>query len=165
MCALHARTDFYFSVDLAYENAFPLFGAWTEQEWAPDWKPHFLYPDPPEDEEGAVFEVTRGAHSSIWVLAHFDAASGRITYTSVTSGRIATRIDLTITRSGSEKTDVCVRYEWTALDSSADEQIRALAKEHQHAGEEWKAQIDAYLVRTQDHERIPPAALNLRSKV
>jgi hypothetical protein len=36
----------------------PLFGPVREQEWAPDWAPHFIYPAQGGQEEGAVFTTT-----------------------------------------------------------------------------------------------------------
>ena len=66
MTLCYARTEFHFTVDLPYDSAAPLFGALAEQKWAPDFKPVFLYPDPPADQEGMVFRVAHSGHSSIW---------------------------------------------------------------------------------------------------
>jgi hypothetical protein len=47
--AAHVRTEFRFTVNLPYESAFPLFGAWAGQKWFPGWKPRFVHPIPPAD--------------------------------------------------------------------------------------------------------------------
>src|ERR1022692_1788625 len=80
MPGAHVRNEFRLTVNLPYEKAFPLFGAWAEQKWAPDWKPRVVYPDRPADQEGAVFVVDHGSHSSVWTLTRFDAATGQVEY-------------------------------------------------------------------------------------
>ncbi len=112
----HARTEFRFSVNLAYERAFPLFGAWAEKQWAPDWNPQFVYPNPPADREGAVFRVNHGSHSSVWIMTRFDSAAGRVQYALLINNLVMTRIDIEVKRNGPSQTGVSVVYEWTALD-------------------------------------------------
>jgi hypothetical protein len=140
----HARTEFRFSVNLPYDEAFPLFGAWAEQQWAPDWKPHFVYPNPPADMEGAVFQVNHGSHSSVWMMTRFDSVTGHVQYAFLINSAVMTRIDIKVKRNGSDKTDISVAYEWTATDASAAEHVRELAKQYEGAGAEWERQINAY---------------------
>ena len=45
--AVHVRTQFHFTADLAYSQAAPIFGPLAEQKGAEDWKPIFLYPNLP----------------------------------------------------------------------------------------------------------------------
>ena len=146
----HAGTEFRFSVNLPYDEAFPLFGAWAEQQWAPDWKPHFVYPNPPVDREGAVFQVNHRSHSSLWIMTRFDSATGHVQYAFVINIAVMTRIDIEVKRNGSDKTDVSVAYEWTAIDASAAEQVGVLAKQHEGAGAEWERQINAYAARIKE---------------
>ncbi len=143
----HARTEFHFTANLPYDQAFPLFGAWAEQKWAPDWKPQFLYPNPPADKEGAVFLVNHGSHSAVWMLTRFDPATGRVQYAFVLNNVIMTRIDIAVRKSGSEKTEVSVAYDWTALDSAANEHVTALAKQLEGAAAEWGGQINSYAAK------------------
>lgn len=140
----HASTEFRFSVNLPYEEAFPLFGAWAEQQWAPDWKPHFVYPNPPADKEGAVFQVNHGSHSSVWMMTRSDSVAGHVQYALLINNVIMTRIDIDVKRNGSDKTNVSVAYEWTAIDASAAEHVSELAKQYEGAGAEWERQINAY---------------------
>ncbi len=140
----HVRTEFHFTADLPYDVGAPLFGAWAEQKWAPEWKPLFLYPTPPVDQEGAVFRVDHGAHSSVWITTVFDLPRGRVQYVSVLNHVIITRIDIRLAKNGAEKTDVSVVYERTALGPDVNEQVRTLARADEHYGPEWKAAIDAY---------------------
>lgn len=141
---LHTHTSFRFTVDLPYSETFPLFGAWRERDWAPDWHPEFIYPIPAEDIEGAVFRVTHGMHSSIWTLTRFDAIAGHVQYAVVMNSAVATRIDIDVKRRVKDKTDITVAYEWTALDTDANENVKAIAKRYESAGAEWAEQIRAY---------------------
>ena len=136
-------TEFHFTVDLAYEDAAPLFGAWEEQKWAPGWKPEFLYPIPPADQEGSVFRAQKGAYSSLWVNTLLDLPAGRVQYVYTLGERLVTRIDIRLKRNGTDRTDVSVTYERTALDPSANDQVQSLAKEDATSGEEWRDLINA----------------------
>lgn len=144
---LHERTEFRFSVNLAYGEAFPLFGAWAEQQWAPDWKPQFLYPDPSADKEGAVFRVKHGSHTSVWIMTRFDPGSGHVQYALMTNEVMMALINIEVKRAGDDKTDVEVAYEWTALNPSANEHIRAMVERFRNAGAEWGQQINSYAER------------------
>jgi len=139
----HVRTEFRFTVDVPYDTAAPLFGALAEQKWAPGWKPQFLYPAPPADQEGAVFQVEHGSHTSAWVTTVFDLPGGHVQYVAIIDHLLLTRIDIRLARNAG-KTDVAVAYERTALEAGANDHVRALAKSDAVQGPEWKGQIEAY---------------------
>jgi hypothetical protein len=138
------RTRFHFTADLSYPLAAPLFGALAEQKWAEGWKPAFLYPDPPADQEGAVFRVEHPGHSSVWTTTVFDLPGGHVQYLVVLNSVILTRIDIRLARNGTEKTDVSVLYERTAIDPIVNDQVRALAKKDSGQADEWRDAINAY---------------------
>ena len=140
----HERTEFRFTVNLPYEETFPLFGAWKEQEWSLDWKPEFLYPSPPADIEGAVFRVTHGFHTSIWILTRFDRIAGQVQYAILRNELLTTRLNIDVKSAGSDKTDVTVAYEWTALDPSGNEHVTAMTERFRNAGAEWGQEINSY---------------------
>jgi hypothetical protein len=143
-CA-HERTEFRFTADLPYASAAPLFGAWGERQWAQDWKPQFLYPQPPEDREGAVFRLDRGpSGSAIWITPQFDLAAGRIQHVYILDRTMIVRIDIHLARNGESKTDVAVAYEWTALDPAANSHVRSLAGHGAATAKEWRDAINAY---------------------
>lgn len=135
---------------LTYAHAFPLFGAWEEQKWDSEWKPRFIYPDPPRDQEGAVFTIETPQHSSVWVNTAFDRANGRVQYVNVRSGRLVTRIDIRIESATPVATEVFVVYERTALDESGAAEIRALAISDPQQGPHWQSAIDAYAATSFD---------------
>jgi hypothetical protein len=143
----HTTSSFRLTVGLPYAQAAPLFGAIAEQKWAPDWKPHFVYPSPPADQEGAVFQVEHGSHSSIWMTTIFDLAAGHIQYVYVLDGLLVTRIDIRLRAEAASETDVRVTYERTALDPAAEEHLKHLAEGDSRAGAEWQAQLDVYAAK------------------
>ena len=140
----HVRSEFRFTLDVPYESAAPLFGALKEQKWDPEWKPEFLYPDPPADQAGAIFRVDHGSHSSLWTTDVFDLPGGRVQYVSIIDGVMLTRIDIRLSKTGAESTGVSVAYERTALDPGANPHVRSLAANDAGQAPHWKAAIEHY---------------------
>jgi hypothetical protein len=145
--AVQLRTRFHFTADLAYPLAAPLFGALEEQKWAEGWKPVFIYPNPAADQEGAVFRVEHPGNSSVWTTTVFDLPGGHVQYLVVLNNIVLTRIDIRLSRNGAEKTDVSVLYERTAIDPSANDVVRGLAKQDAGHADEWRDAINAYGAR------------------
>jgi len=141
----HTRTEFHFTADGPLEQVAPLFGANEERKWSPDWNPQFLYPQPARDQQGMVFQVAHGEHSSIWVNTSFDLAAGHIQYTYILNDAMATLIDIHLTRESAQKTGVTVVYERTALIPEANEHVQHFAKGDERAGKEWEEAINGYL--------------------
>lgn len=139
----HSRAEFRLTVHLPYAQAAPLFGAWAEQKWASDWKPQFLYPSPPADQEGAVFKVDHGSHSSIWVTTVFDLPAGHVQYVYILNSILITRIDIRLRNQGDHETGVSVVYERTALEPGANDHLQVLAKHDSEQAPEWQAALDA----------------------
>jgi hypothetical protein len=143
----HTRTEFGFTVNASLEMAAPLFGADKERVWAPDWNPQFLYPNPAQDQQGMVFQVAHGTHTSTWVNTTFDLAGGHIQYAYMLDGAMVTTIDIHLTRTVAAKTDVTVVYERTALSPDANEHVQHFAAGDAKAGKEWEEQINGYLAK------------------
>lgn len=145
----HTRTEFHFTANGTLEQTAPLFGADEERKWAPDWKPQFVYPRPARDQEGMVFHVAHGEHSSTWVDTAYDLAGGHIQYAYVLNDAMVTTIDIRLVREGTSKTAVSVVYERTALLPEANEHVQHFAKGDEKAGKEWEEQINQYLAKMQ----------------
>jgi hypothetical protein len=143
----HTHVEFQVTVHLPYAEAAPLFGAWEEQKWSPDWKPRFLYPGPAADRPGAVFKVEHGSHSSVWVTADFDLEAGHIQYVYVLNDLLVTRIDIHLRKQDDNATVVTVVYERTALDSSANERVQTMAAHDAKQAPEWQSALDAYAAK------------------
>ncbi len=142
----HVRTEFEFPVHAPYMIAAPLFGPERERVWAGDsWNPRFLYPQPAQDIEGAVFQVSHGHHHSTWVNTAFDLDHGHIQYVYVIPEIMVTRIDLRLSKTSSETTDVRVAYERTALNPAANEHVREFGEMDQANGKTWGDDIERFL--------------------
>jgi hypothetical protein len=117
----HTRRTFEFNVQLPMDAAGPLFGAYMERRWAPDWKPTFLWPAIANDQQGMVFTVAHGSQTVVWI-----APSLKL----LPQGR-ATR--------------VAVEYERTALNPAAANIVSKMADQDSTSGPEWEKQISDYL--------------------
>jgi hypothetical protein len=143
----HTRTEFSFTVNAPFEKVVPLFGANEERKWAADWNPQFIYPTPARDQQGEVFKVAHGQHSSVWINTALDLTAGHIQYAYVLNDAMATLIDIHATRQGAQKTAVTVVYERTALIPEANEHVQHFAKGDAGAGKEWGEAMNAYFAK------------------
>ena len=141
----HTRTEFHFIANASLEQTAPLFGADEERKWAPGWNPKFIYPQPAHDQAGMVFQVAHGPMTATWVNTAFDLAAGSIQYAYVLADAMVATIDIRLTRTAGDKTDVSVVYERTALLPEANDHVRHFAKGDEEAGKQWEEQINGYL--------------------
>ena len=78
---LHVRTSFHLVVHASYPAAASLFGPNGERAWAGrHWDPAFIYPLPARDVEGAVFTVSHGPFSAVWVNTLFNLEARHFQY-------------------------------------------------------------------------------------
>jgi hypothetical protein len=141
---LHTREQFSVVANAPFEIAWPLFGAHSEQLWAPDWEPVFLWPEKPFDQEGMVFIIRQAEKNDVWFNTTFDQNSGRIQYVYVIPDVVVTVITLKLSPDG-RATNVEVIYERTALAVATNERVRILAANDRCAGAEWSRQINSHL--------------------
>jgi hypothetical protein len=144
---VHTRNEFAFTVDAPFEQVVRLFGAHEERKWAADWNPQFVYPTPARDQQGEVFKVAHGQHSSVWINTALDLTAGHIQYAYVLNDAMATLIDIHATRQGAQKTAVTVVYERTALIPEANEHVQHFAKGDEQSGKEWGDAMNAYFAK------------------
>ena len=92
----HVRNEFEFTVHAPYRVTTPLFGPQGERAWAgDDWDPHFLYPQPAQDTQGAVFTIKHGhRHHAYWVNTAFDLEARHFQYVYIIPDVMATLIDI-----------------------------------------------------------------------
>jgi len=140
------RTEFEFTVQAPYKITAPLFGPEGERAWASDdWNPRFVYPEPAQDVEGAVFQVSHGHHTSTWVNTAFDLERGHIEYVYFLPDLMTTRIDIHLTQTNSDTTGVHVAYERTALSAAANQRVREFGEHDRNNGAVWGADIERHL--------------------
>jgi hypothetical protein len=140
----HTRRTFEFNVQLPMDAAGPLFGAYMERRWAPDWKPTFLWPAIANDQQGMVFTVAHGSQTVVWIAPSYDIATGVFQYVYVIPDVMVTLITLKLLPQG-RATRVAVEYERTALNPAAANIVSKMADQDSTSGPEWEKQISEYL--------------------
>jgi hypothetical protein len=143
---VRVSNSFQFVVQAPLEVAAPLFGPEGERCWAGEhWDPQFVYPQPANDEQGAIFTVQHGGHSSVWVNTLFDLKAGRMQYVMVVPEKFVSVIDVRLTEEGATVTKVEVSYLRTALDASLNDAVTAMGDKDRVSGEDWKRSIESCL--------------------
>jgi hypothetical protein len=144
--AAHVCNSFHFVIRAPLHRAAPLFGPEGERCWAGQhWNPEFLYPQPGEDVQGAVFTVQRGPHTSVWVNTLFDVEGGRMQYVSFVAGTVVSTVDVRLTALDTSSTCVEVTYVRTALDVGANDDVRTMGKSDRESGPSWQQAIESCL--------------------
>ncbi len=142
----HVSNRFEFVVHAPLTRAALLFGPDGERSWAgTDWNPKFLYPQPAKDIQGAVFTIQHGPHNSVWVNTIFDLANGRMQYVVFVPGTMVSTIDVRLTAQNPSTTTVEVTYVRTALDESANDDVKASGERDRASGAHWQEAIAAAL--------------------
>jgi hypothetical protein len=145
----HVCNEFEFTVHAPYRVAAPLFGPEGERAWAGgDWDPRFLYPQPAQDTQGAVFTMHHGhRHHAYWVNTAFDLDARHVQYVYIVPDVIATLIDVRFVEIDPANTKVNVTYERTALNPDANERVRNAGNSDRNSGKEWSTAINDYLAK------------------
>lgn len=142
----HVRNSFTLTVQAPFHEAALLFGPESERKWAGgDWDPQFVFPQPGKDVQGAVFTIQHESHQSVWVNTRFDVKRGQFQYVYFIPGILVTTIDVRLSPEGPTNTRVEVTYTRTALESRANEEVRALGERDRNSGKHWQESINAYL--------------------
>jgi hypothetical protein len=145
----HVRNEFEFTVHAPYRVTAPMFGPEGERAWAGgDWDPHFLYPQPAQDTQGAVFTIRHGhRHHAYWVNTALDLDGRHFQYVYVIPDVMATLIDVRFSEIDPANTRVIVAYERTALNPEANEHVRNAGDSDRNSGKEWGTAINDYLAK------------------
>jgi len=143
---VHVRNEFEFTAHAAYQIVAPLFGAEGERAWSGGhWDPHFLYPHPAEDIQGAVFTIRHGHRQAYWINTSFDKSARHFQYVYVIPEAMVVLIDVRFSEVDAANTKVNVAYERTALDPGANEHVQELGNQDRQSGKEWGTAINDYL--------------------
>ncbi len=136
---VHVSIAFSLTVPAPLAQAAPLFGPEGERPWSGgNWDPHFLFPTPAKDVEGAVFTVQHGEHRSVWVNTRFDLEAGRMQYVYFLPDLFVCSIDVALHVADATHTKVDVTYARTALRPEANEHMRAQGREDSEQGKDWE---------------------------
>ena len=143
------RVSFGFTVHASYAKTAPLFGPNGERAWAgEDWDPKFIYPQPADDQEGAVFTVSHGTHNIVWVNTLFDVEARHFQYVYFLPEIMVATVDVRFKSIDADTTQVNVVYTRTALTPEANEHVAKMSDGDKNKDREWQQAIDAYLART-----------------
>lgn len=143
---LRTQTDFDLVVHLPYGETAPLFGPEGERPWAgKHWDPHFVYPRPARDEQGAVFTVEHGRVTAVWVNTLFDLEGRHFIYAAFIPGIMVTTIDVRFTPTNATTTSVHLVYTRTALTPGGNDHVAAFTEVDKRAVRDWQQGIDTYL--------------------
>src|ERR1700690_1913232 len=134
----HVRNEFDFTVHASYQATAPLFGPEGERAWAGGhWDPHFLYPQPAQDIQGAVFTIQHGHRHAYWVNTAFDMDARHFQYVYVIPEVMTTLIDVRFSEIDPANTKVNVAYERTALTPDANQHVLEAGNSDRNSGNEW----------------------------
>jgi hypothetical protein len=144
----HVRNEFEFTVHAPYQVAAPLFGPEGERGWAQGhWDPHFLYPQPPQDTQGAVFTIRHGHRHAYWINTFFDTEARHFQYVYFIPDAMVVLIDVHFSEIDPGNTKVNVAYERTALKPEASEHVREMGNADRENGKEWGTAVNDYLAK------------------
>jgi hypothetical protein len=113
------------NVPLPPDEAFRLFTARGEQDWAHGWHPHFPVPADDDSEPGTVFETSAHGQHTIWVVTDRQVGK-RISYARVTPDDRAGTVTVVISPDG-QHSEVEVTYQLTALTALASRELSEFA--------------------------------------
>ncbi len=143
-----------FTLNSSIEQVFPLFGAFEERKWEPNWEPILIYPEQEIIEEGTTFKIKTHGHGHghgneselLWIVTKFNPQTYLIQYLVTTSNRFWT-ITVQCQKNGSdEKTKATVTYAFTGLNATGNELNKAsLDRMYQHDLQDWAKAINSYL--------------------
>jgi hypothetical protein len=151
---IQLRASFGFIVHAPYAVTSSLFGPIGERTWADeDWDPKFIYPQPANDQEGAVFTVSHGTHSTVWVNTLFDLEARHFQYVYFLPELMAATVDVRFKTIDAGTTQVNVVYTRTALTPEANEHVAKMSEGDKKKDKEWQQAIDNYLARMKSGQR------------
>lgn len=132
----------------------PLFGPVREQEWAPDWTPHFIHPAQAGQEEGVVF-TTASANGQVrlWLLTTYNVEHGQVEYVVITPGFTANQIKIQITPDGEKQSKATITYRHSALAPAGNDDVRKLSPDWAaHQRVHWESAINSVLKKELRHD-------------
>src|SRR4029077_14118229 len=130
-------------VGLPPAEAFRLFTARGEQDWAEGWQPHFPAHTPDDTEPGTVFETSAHGQHTIWLVMEREPGR-RIGYSRVTPGHQAGTVTVCLAAAG-DGSEVEVTYRLTALSEAAGRHLADFADGYDAYLKSWEDAIAALL--------------------
>lgn len=145
-----------FAVALPPDEAFRLFTARGEEDWAPGWRP--VFPEPVEDDSapGTVFQTEAHGQTTTWVVVACEAGrsisyariAGAVGGAAAPGAAAANAGTVTVTLEPTDAgTVVEVTYDLTALSSTGADALAKFAAGYPEFMRSWQAAIESWLAR------------------
>ena len=111
------------------------------------WDPHFLYPQPAQDIQGAVFTIRHGHRQAYWINTSLDINARHFQYAYVIPEAMVVLIDVRFSEIDAANTKVNVAYERTAVHPEFNEHVKEMGNTDRHNGKAWGTAINDYLAK------------------
>ena len=139
-----------FVVNSNIEKVFPLFGAFEERKWEPNWDPILIFPEKEIIEEGTTFKIMghgRGSESEyLWIVTKYDISAHLIQYLVSTNNRFWTITVECESIENATKTKTTVVYSYIGLNARGNELNKSnLERMYQQNLQDWADAINNYL--------------------
>jgi hypothetical protein len=118
-----------------------------EAEWLPRWKYRLVCSQSGVAELGCVFTTPNDDGSeTIWVITRHDPINFEIEFAWVCPQLLATRLEISLTPGGPDRTHSRIRYTYTALSPAGEREIERMdSKWFEHRMRDWETAINHYL--------------------
>ena len=130
------------------KDVFPLFDAFEERKWEPDWDLTLIYPEREVIEEGTTFKTEGSGHGEgefLWIVSKFQPENYLIQYLVSTPNRHWT-ITVNCNPLENNKTKAEVTYSFIGLNEKGNEINRqSLKKMYAYNLKDWEEAINYYL--------------------
>lgn len=146
MTSTRQRLTGRITVELPPGEAFRLFTARGEQDWAHGWHPRFPAPVVDDAEPGTVFETDAHGQHTIWLVTDCEPGK-RISYARLTPGHQAGSVTVILSPSNGHS-EVEVSYDLTALIPAAAPELAEFADGYPAYLQSWQAAITECLTGT-----------------
>lgn len=143
MTSARQRLTGHITVDLPPSEAFRLFTARGERDWAHGWHPRFPVPVADDAEPGTVFETDAHGQHTIWLVTRCEPGK-RISYARLTPGHQVGNVTVTLSPSNGHS-EVEVTYDLTALSPNTVPELDEFADGYSAYLQSWQNAIASWL--------------------
>jgi hypothetical protein len=109
-----------FHLDAPCARAFPMFTPLGERAWAPGWEPELLSGN---EDRGSVFRTRAHGVETLWIVADYRPAEGRVSYARLKQGSNFGIVDVEC-REAKGGSEVTVSYTLTGVTPEGDASVR-----------------------------------------
>lgn len=133
-----------FRLDAPCARVFAMFTPEGERTWAPGWNPEMLSGG---ETRGSVFRTRTHEAETLWIVADYRPAEGRVSYARLRQGSNFGLVDVGCRDIDGGASEISVRYTLTGIGAEGEAFVREFLDEKAYAAfiEEWRRAIGAAL--------------------